>query len=442
MNAYESLNQFFEKIKNLGFWQRLFGWRPIQRLSYDALEDYKLLMTHVASLEEQVKTLLAKKDLLNKDNSHLSEGASQLRNELTEVKTNLKSVETALAAKNSALATREETIKQSEKRIIEQQAEIQSLKEKSHSLQIEVNEINKEVAGYKKTDTQRSQDYENKVSMLTKAQERVQNEREEEKRKAQEEEVQRIRALKETWAKHEVRVKEVIKSICQRQTIEYVEKVPFKGSPDNTIKICDEFVIFDAKSPSSDDLENFPAYIRQQTEAVKKYAKLDGVKKDIFLVIPSNTVDVIEQFAYNMADYNVYIVTIDVLEPLILCLKRIEDYEFIDQLTPEERENICRIIGKFVHITKRKIQIDHFFTNEFMSVLSSCEGGLPSEILNKVNEFEKSEKLNPPQEKRAKRIALNDLKEDAEKLKKSASHLLPSDEDTLDRDNSESKRAQ
>ncbi len=77
-----------------------------------------------------------------------------------------------------------------------------------------------------------------------------------------------------------------------------------------------------------------------------------------------------------------------------------------------------------------------------MSVLSSCESGLPSEILNKVNEFEKSEKLNPPQEKRAKRIALNDLKEDTEKLKKSTSHLLPADEDALDGDNSESQRAQ
>ena len=95
-----------------------------------------------------------------------------------------------------------------------------------------------------------------------------------------------------------------------------------------------------------------------------------SVKKDIFLVIPSNTLDVIQQFSYNMADYNVYVITLDVLEPLILLLKKIEDYEFVGQLSPEERENICRIVGKFAHITKRKIQIDNFFTYEFLNVLS------------------------------------------------------------------------
>jgi hypothetical protein len=34
---------------------------------------------------------------------------------------------------------------------------------------------------------------------------------------------------------------------------------------------------------------------------------------------------------------------------------------------------------------------------------------LPKDILDSVREFEKSEKLNPPQEKRAKTIPINDL---------------------------------
>jgi hypothetical protein len=121
-----------------------------------------------------------------------------------------------------------------------------------------------------------------------------------------------------------------------------------------------------------------------------------------------------------MAGYNVYIVTLDVLEPLILALKRIEDYEFITQLTPEERENICRIIGKFAHMTKRRIQIDHFFTREFLGILSKCEANLPSEIIDKVIEFEKAEKLNPPQERRAKQILAKNLELDNEKTQKEA----------------------
>ena len=49
----------------------------------------------------------------------------------------------------------------------------------------------------------------------------------------------------------------------------------------------DQLIVFDAKSPANDDLSNFPKYIKTQTENLKKYAKHDNVKKDLFLVIPS-----------------------------------------------------------------------------------------------------------------------------------------------------------
>jgi len=208
--------------------------------------------------------------------------------------------------------------------------------------------------------------------------------------------------------------------ICQKHTIEYVDSVPFKGNPDNTIKICDEFVVFDAKSPGSDELQNFPSYIKVQTESVKKYVREENVRKDVFLVVPQNTVEVIPQFTFNMADYSVYVVTLDVLEPLILSLKRIEDYEFVNQLSPEERENICRVIGKFAHMTKRRIQIDHFFAWEFLDILTKCKAYLPKEILERVIEFEKSEKLNPPQDRRSKQILTNDLQADAERIQREA----------------------
>ncbi len=467
MKKYEKLDAFFERVKNLGFWQRIFGWKPVQHLSYEAFEEYKSLITLASSNEEQIAAHSNKIDLLNNDNSYIKAESIKLQNSLDVTAAKLTSVETALSAKNGALASREEAVKQSDKKIIEHQSqlkfleetlasvkvalsraettlatkeenikqserkgveqhvELQSLKENIRSLQESIAALNKENAIFKKTEADRAQLYEGKISTFNAITERIQNEREAEKQKNLEEEIQRLTAMKETWANHQTGVQEVIKGICQKHTIQYIDQVPFKGSPDNTIKICDEFVIFDAKSPSSDDFGNFPSYIRQQTESVKKYVKQENVRKDVFLVIPSNTVEVIQQFSYNLADYNVYVVTLDALEPIMLCLKRIEDYEFLDQLTPEERENICRIISKFAHITKRKIQIDQFFTREFISILSKCETGLPSEILAKVNEYEKAEKMNPPQEKRAKQISLKDLDSESEKIRKNIELLIP-----------------
>ena len=243
---------------------------------------------------------------------------------------------------------------------------------------------------------------------------RVNDERVEKEKEIQEK-------MKRNWGDHEKDVQRQIQLICNNHIIKYIGQEDFphsRNKPDNCIEIMDQLIIFDAKSPANDDLSNFPKYIKDQTENLKKYAKHDNVKKDLFLVIPSNTLPVINQYSYNIGDYNVYVITKDSLEPIIISLKKIEEYEFAEKLSPEERDNICRIIGKFAHTTKRRIQIDQFFANEFLDTLSKTGSLLPREILESVIQFENAEKLNPPMEKRKKQILTKDLKIQSDKIKK------------------------
>ena len=246
---------------------------------------------------------------------------------------------------------------------------------------------------------------------------RERNEEREEKKKEEEE---RMLSLKSSWQNHQDEVQKSIKSLCSKHTIQYLDKVPFRGEPDNALYICNEHVIFDAKSPAGDDLSNFPAYLKDQAERAKKYAKQDAVKSDIFFVVPSSTLSALRQVVYGMGDYNVYIVSTEVPEPLILSLCKIEEYEFAEQLSPEDRENICRILGKFAHLSKRRIQIDSFFAKQFMELAFKCETSLPDEVHDKMLEFERSEKLNPPVEKRAKAIPLSELQKESEKIVREA----------------------
>ncbi|MBN4062505.1 hypothetical protein JYU20_04830, partial [Bacteroidales bacterium AH-315-I05] len=292
-----------------------------------------------------------------------------------------------------------------------QEDRIFSLETKINDSNKKISELEKENTIFKQTEEGRRNDYENKITELNTIQQGLKADREKLHNDRVREKEEEFEKMKTTWTEHEHSVESVIKSICKNYLITYLDEVPFRGKPDNTIEICDEYIIFDAKSPASDDLSNFSSYIKAQTENLKKYIKEENVKKDIFLVIPSNTVEVIKQFAYNMGDYNVYIVTPDALEPIMLSLKKIEEYEFAEQLRPEERDNICRIIGQFAHTTKRKIEIEHYFTVEFLQILTKCKNDLPKEVLEKVIEFERAAKLNPPQEKRAKQILTKDLKE-------------------------------
>ena len=213
----------------------------------------------------------------------------------------------------------------------------------------------------------------------------------------------------------------ILKMICKNHILKYIsqEQFPYpRNKPDNTVLISDQYIIFDAKSPSNDDLDNFPSYIKNQTDNLKKYAKHKDVKKDLFLVIPSNTLKVIKQLTYNMGDYNVYIISKEAIEPIIISLKKIQDFEIVEKLSPEERDDICRIIGKFAHTTKRRIQIDQYFADEFLDTLKKAGSQLPKEILKSVIEFEGAEKLNPPMEKRNKQILTKDLIEKSTQIKK------------------------
>ncbi|MBT4333609.1 MAG: hypothetical protein HOD64_10060 [Candidatus Cloacimonetes bacterium] len=293
--------------------------------------------------------------------------------------------------------------------------------ERLKSVENERNKLRNENTSLKKEEDARNETLRKSIESTNTLQESLTKEKERLNDERVRETEERLEAMKLKWREHEKDVENHLQKICKNNVIKYISQEEFphpRNKPDNSIEIMDQLIVFDAKSPANDDLSNFPKYIKLQTESLKKYAKHNDVKNELFLVVPSNTLHVINQFTYNIGDYNVYVITKDALEPIILSLKKIEDYEFADKLSPEERDNVCRVIGKFAHTTKRRIQIDQFFATEFLDTLQKARTQLPKEILNTVIEFENAEKLNPPMEKRNKKILIKDLNEKSEEIKK------------------------
>ena len=296
-----------------------------------------------------------------------------------------------------------------------------AINERLSLIDIERNTLKNENIAYQKAEEGRQKEVSKSIASALTLQESL----EAEKSRLNDERVQEkedaLKKMKLKWSDHEKDVQNHLQLICRNNVITYVSQEDFphpRNKPDSSIEIMDQLIVFDAKSPANDDLSNFPKYIKNQTENLKKYAKHDNVKNDLFLVIPSNTLEVIDQFHYNIGDYNVYIISKDALEPVVLSLKKIEEYEFADKLSPEERDNVCRIIGKFAHTTKRRIQVDEFFAREFLDTSSKAGTQLPRDILENVIKFENAEKLNPPMEKRNKKILTKDLKQQVDKLEK------------------------
>ncbi|MBN1133272.1 MAG: hypothetical protein JXR52_06115 [Bacteroidales bacterium] len=375
------LKPFLQLFKHINFWTRLFRWKGIKAMSFDALEEYVNITLRIENLDRESE----------------------------ELKEQLRRVKREDEIKQAKLDDFKSGTEKLENRIIRLEEELQRLRTAK-------DELLRHVARHEEAEENRNDRYQKNVAALNVLKESLEADRRQLHEERLREKEEMFEKMKSIWKDHEQVVASTLKAICRKYTIDYINEVPFRGKPDNTIMIAGEYIIFDAKSPASDNLDHFPAYLKSQAEQLAKYAKQENVKREMFLVIPSNTVEVLDQFTWYMGDYNVYLVTADALEPIILALRKIEDYELADKLSPEERDNICRVIGRFAHTTKRRIQIDYFFSYKFLEILGKVKSDLPAEFYDIITEFEKAEKLNPPQEKRAKQILTDELISESEKL--------------------------
>ena len=377
-NNLDNLRRFMETIKTAGFWTRLFGWRTIRNQLVDASADLQKLVSNNEQLSSKI--------------SDCEENNYRLTNDLQQKKEALlrKDLEVDnLHGENKKLienaGIHSQTIIDLTRRKNELDLEMVGLKSNFQNLQKELTESREINTRLLKDEEFRKKEHSNAVSSLTTIQAQIYERNNKEQEERTNKELERIKALKETWSRHQENAQKLIKAICQKHTIQYLEKVPFKGDPDNTLQICDEFIVFDAKSPGTDDLTHFPVYLKDQAEKALKYARQENVKSDIFFVVPSNTLEYLDLFVYRHGEHNVYIISVDALEPVILALKKIEEYEFAKELSPEDRENICRILGRFAHLSKRRIQVDSFFAKQFIELAYKCETNLPLDIIRGCN---------------------------------------------------------
>ena len=288
---------------------------------------------------------------------------------------------------------------------------------KIDALQTEKLGLSNKVHTLQESEDQRRRMHDEKISQLNQILEHQHAQREKEEQFKIEQEKQKQIELKKTWITHEKTIEEKFDLLCQRHGLVSVrgEDFPFRGRPDNAVLICDDYVIFDSKSPAGESLDAFPQYVRTQAEALKKYIKFEKVKKEAYLVVPQNTLSLINEKTMSFGDYKVFVISEESLEPILLQLKRIEDYEFTENLSPESREAMVSVVGKMAHGMKRRIQVDQFFSKEFFSVLDSLER-LPTDLVAEVSKIENALKVNPPNENRKKSIDLEELRKEDDRL--------------------------
>ncbi|MFM7671989.1 MAG: hypothetical protein ACKO6Q_05275 [Bacteroidota bacterium] len=372
-----SLKHFLQEVNSIGFWGRIFGWGRIKRMLVDALSELQLLVDVRDKYYRELEVSRREHDQA----TILLQSTERKVNELERDKDVLE----------SQLADLRERHREQDRDLIE----------------------------LRKTNDLRQSEHQQSLNAFSDLKNGLMEDRRREVELQRAQDLAKQERLRETWQRHQTDTKNKIRLLCERHTVQYVEKVPFRGEPDNTVLICNEYVVFDAKSPANDKHENFPNYLRLQAEAASKYADKEQVRSDIFFVVPSNVLEQLSHTVYEFAKHRVFVISLDTIEPVMLSLKKIEEYEFAEQMSPEDRENVCRAIGRFLHLIKRRLQVDNFFSKEALSLASDCESLLPADIIEEMIRMERAMILNPPQERSGKEISLGALQKESRLVEKS-----------------------
>ena len=367
----EEIRNNIQKVLSASIWSRIFYWRSIivsiteiKMIVENYFANYESLNTQKESMEKELSELKVHYQAQQKNHE-------DLKNQM-QILTKEKEILTPLKIKNVELTNT-----------------LNEMKQEKNAKDAERDAV---ITKYEQ--------FENN------AREREAKKEEEKQRVLEEEKIQ----LKRKWQDHEEYVNQHIKLICQEESITFIEEWHHEKKPDNVIKICNEYIVFDAKSPRNEDMSNFPTYIKSQVTSLSKYANHKDVKKHLFLVVPENTLSALKILTYNDSNYCVHVISPQSIRITMWSLKQIELYEFADKLSPEDRENLARAFAGSMNYIKRIIQINSDMSDEGIKLtqqmIKLIEKDSLKGIKEKALEFEKGDVINPSKQNRGKIVDL------------------------------------
>lgn len=284
-----------------------------------------------------------------------------------------------------------------------------------HKLKIENDDLKKEVTTYENTiaaEKKKLTDAQNQYHIMTTSHEkRVQQEKDKEEQKKIDEQNDR----KVSWQTHESNISSFIQNECIKFGFKYIgpEDFPDRKKPDNSIIIDEKYVIFDAKSPG--DKEDSVAFIQglnQKAKDQEKYAKMPNVKKDIYLVVPSNLYPDIPKKHYPLGKFEVWIITIEQISVILAHYKKTMDYETFEGLSQDDKDALIREMGNLEFHLRYKIMVDSVFGKKFLDALRSKKDNLPEEINDEIEKVVTDSKDNVSRKASGKPLSLDSVEQE------------------------------
>ncbi len=233
-------------------------------------------------------------------------------------------------------------------------AEKTKLEEQLRNIRENLRTKEKELVKFQESVERRQKEFEEQTKNLENARKSLEEERIRIQREDAEEQQKILDEKNRKWNDHENEVIYLLKDICKKPELDFSFfdntnlPVKFDGrlKPDFMIEFLGQYIIFDAKKSSKPD--NIKTYIAEQVKkSAEKYEKNDLINSQVFFVVPQEAIEKMNKLYFFERGFRFFIITKEAIEPILFSFKRIMEYENIEQLDPQERENIVDLIANY-----------------------------------------------------------------------------------------------
>ena len=270
-----------------------------------------------------------------------------------------------------------------------------------------VDNQNKKITIFETEKKQKELEVQKQIDKLDSAEKALVDEKARIRKEDEERQVKESDERDRMWNEHEEEVVRLLSEICKNPEHAFTfynnKNLPdgFDGKlkPDFMIDFLGQYMIFDPKTSRSNNLQTY--LDTQVKDAVKKYKSNSQINKTVFFVVPTVAVSTLKKFHYYEDGYTFFIVSPEALMPIVASLKKITNYEFAENMDPQEKENIINLIAEFDHHINFRNAVDLILTQSGINVLNKA-----SELVPELEEDIKQKKS----QKRLNNIKPNDIK--------------------------------
>jgi hypothetical protein len=258
-------------------------------------------------------------------------------------------------------------------------AQMTEIKEKNNAVTEKNHELTKTLSKHEEEKSRKEAEFDKKINKLEQAEKALEDERNRVRREDEARLLEQEQQRDRIWAEHEVHVINILSDLCKSPEYGFStfdnNNLPegFSGTlkPDFMIEFLEQYVIFDAKVSKADNLQT---YINTQVKStVKKVESNKSIYPTIFFVVPTDAIRQLKQTHFYEKGYAFYVVTPEALAPILASLKKISNYEFAEQLSPQDRDGIVNIIAEFDHHINFRNAYELVLTQMGVNVLKKAE---------------------------------------------------------------------